>query len=125
MPCSQNHRVVWVGMAFKGHLAQPPAMSRDIFNWIRLLRAPSNLAWHVPRDGVSPASLGNLGQGFTNVSIKNFFLTSSLNLPSFSLNPSPLVLSQQALLKSLSSSFLRAPLKRLQQCLPAAFSSPG
>jgi len=38
-------------------------MSRDIFSWIRLLRAPSNLAWNVPRDGASTTSLGNLVPG--------------------------------------------------------------
>jgi len=37
------------------------------------------------------------------------FLISSLNLPSFSLKPLRLVLLQQALLKSLSSSFLQTP----------------
>jgi len=37
-------------------------VSRDIFNWIRLLRAPSNLAWNVSKDGTSPTSLGNLYQ---------------------------------------------------------------
>jgi len=36
----------WFGLerTFRGHLAQPPAVSRDIFNYIMLLRAPSNLA---------------------------------------------------------------------------------
>ena len=43
--------------------------------------------------------------------VKNFFLISNLNLPSFSLRPFPLVLSQQTLLKSLSPSFLYPPLK--------------
>ena len=86
-------------------------MSRDFFNWIRLLRAPSNLAWNVFRDGASTTSLGNLCQCFTTLSVKNFFLISSLNLPSFGLKPSPLVLSQQALLKDLSPSFLKAPIK--------------
>jgi len=37
-------------------------MSRDIFNQIRVLRAPSNLAWNGSRDGASPTSLGNLGR---------------------------------------------------------------
>ena len=69
----------------------PPAMSRDIFNHIKMLRAPSNLALSVSRAGASPTSLGNLCQGFTTLSMKNFFLISSLNLPSFSLEPLPLV----------------------------------
>jgi len=42
-------------------------VSRYIFNWIRLLRAPSGLAWNVSRDGASPISLGNLGQCFWNL----------------------------------------------------------
>jgi len=52
--------IEWFGLegTFKGHLVQPPAVSRDIFNWIRLLRAPSNLALNVSRDGASTTSLG-------------------------------------------------------------------
>jgi len=36
---------------FRGHLVQPPAVSRDIFNWVSLIGAPSNLALNVSRDG--------------------------------------------------------------------------
>jgi len=61
--------------------------------------------------GASTTHLGNLGQGFTTLSVKNFFLISSLNLPSLRLKPSPLVLSQQARLKSLSPAFLQPPFK--------------
>ena len=50
---------------FRGHLAQPPAVSRDIFNQTRFLRAPSNLALNVSKDGASTTSLGNLFQCFT------------------------------------------------------------
>ena len=99
---------------FRGHPAQPPVVSRDIFSQTRLLRAPSNLAWDVPRDGASPTSLGSLCQGFTTLSVKHFFLTSSLKLPSFSLKPSPPVLSLQALLKTPSPPFPQAPLKHWQ-----------
>jgi len=42
-------------------------MGRDIFNWMRLLKAPSNLAWDGSRDGASTTSLGNLGQGLTTL----------------------------------------------------------
>ena len=73
-------------------------MSRDIFNWIRLRRALSNLTLKVFRDGASTTSLGNLCQGFTTLTVKNFFLIPSLNLPSFCSKPLLLVLSQQALL---------------------------
>jgi len=44
-------------------------------------------------------------QCLTALTAQNFFLTSNLNLPSFSWKPFPLVPSQQTLLKSLSLSF--------------------
>ena len=50
--------------------------------------------------------LGNLCQCFTALSMKTFVLISSLNLLSSTLKLFPLVLSEQNLLKSLSSSFL-------------------
>jgi len=56
--------------------------------------------------GASTASLGNLCQCLTTLMVKNFFLISSLNLPSFSLEPFPLVLSLHSLVKSPSLSFL-------------------
>ena len=59
------------------------------------------------------------------VIVKNFFLISNLNLPSFSLRPFPLVLSQQLLLKSIPV-FLTTPLTdRLLSGLPGAFPCPG
>jgi len=105
------HRIIehfGVEATFKGHpVPTPPAVSRDIFNQTRLLRAPSSLTLNVSTDGTSTTSLGNLCQGFTTFSVKNFFLLSSVNLPSLSLKPLfALALSQQALLKSLSPSFL-------------------
>ena len=66
---------------------QPPAMSRDIFHQSMLLRAPSNLAMSTAREGAATASLGNLGQGLTTLTGKDFFLISNLNLPSFNLKP--------------------------------------
>ena len=62
----------------------------------RLPRTPSNLVWNASRDGASTASLGSLCQCLTALWVKNFFLTSNLNLPSFSLKPFPLVLSLSA-----------------------------
>lgn len=46
--------------------------------------------------------IGNLFQSFTTLWVKNFFLTSSLNLPSFSLKLLPLVPSLSAHVKSCS-----------------------
>jgi len=87
-------------LGWKGHLkliqSKPSAISGAIFNLTRSLRAPSSLALRVSRDGASPTS--------HHPQCKNFFLTSSLNHLSSSLKPSPLVLLQQTLLKSLSPS---------------------
>ena len=110
----QNHRTIekfGLEGTFKGHLVQPPAMSRDIFTQTRLLRAPSNLTFNVSRDGASTTFLGNLFQYFTTLQQKIFFLISSLNLTTFSLKPLPCVLSLQVLLKSLASCSLYAPFK--------------
>jgi len=63
----------------------PPAVDRDTFHQPRLLRAPSNL--HTAREGAATASLDSLCQCFTSLVVKNFFLISNLNLPSFILKP--------------------------------------
>ncbi|KAK4827897.1 hypothetical protein QYF61_022320 [Mycteria americana] len=99
-------------------------MSRDIFNQSRLLRAPSNLTLKVSRDGASTTSLGNLCQCFTTFIIKNFFLISSLNLPSFTLKPLPLVLSQQALPKRLKGCNKVSPGASLLQAEQPQLSQP-
>ena len=44
-------------------------MSRAIFHQTRSLRAPSNLALNTAREGAATASLGNLGQCLTTLSI--------------------------------------------------------
>jgi len=75
-------------------------MSRDIFHQTKVLRAPSNLILNTPREGVSTASLGNLFQCLTTLMVKNFFLVSHLNLPSFSLEQFPVVLSLHLLVIS-------------------------
>jgi len=74
-------------------------MSRDILPQPRVLRAPSNLALSTAREGAATASLGSLGQGLNTLMGKKFFLISDLNLPSFSLEPFPLVLSLHTLEK--------------------------
>ena len=52
----------------------------------------------------------------TTFVVKDFFLISSLNLPSFSLKPLLLVLSQKALLKKPLPVFLTSPLQVLKGC---------
>ncbi|KAK4831204.1 hypothetical protein QYF61_016041 [Mycteria americana] len=121
----RNHSIVWVGRdLYRSSSTTPPAMSRDIFNYIRLLRAPSNLALNVSRDGASTTSLGNLFHCFTTPTVKNFFLLSSLNLPSFTLKTLPLVLLQQALLKILKGCNKVSPEPSLLQDKQPQLSQP-
>ena len=67
----------------KCHLVQPPAMSRDTYSYIRLLRALSSLTLSVSRDGACTTSQGNLCQCLNTRIVNNFFLISNLNLSSF------------------------------------------
>jgi len=102
-------------------------MGRHIFHYIRLLKAPSQLTLNSSKEAASKTSLGILFQWFTTRIVKNFFLLSNLNLPSFTLKPLPLVLSLQVPLKSLSPFFLWVSLstERLRKGVPRVFSSPG
>ncbi|KAK4815356.1 hypothetical protein QYF61_001344 [Mycteria americana] len=93
-------------------------------NFRTILRAPSSLTLNVSRDGAPTTSLGNLCQCFTTVIVKKFFLISSLNLPSLSLKPLPLVLSQQALLKILKGHNKVSPKPSLLQAKPPQLSQP-
>lgn len=83
------HGIIEFGLegTFKGHLFQTPAVSRDIFNQIRLFRASSSLTLNVSSDG-------NLY--LTILIFKNFFPESGLRFSSFSLKPFLLVLLQQS-----------------------------
>ena len=76
-----------------------PAMNKDTYSYIRLLRVPSSLTLNVSRDRASTISLGNLFQCPAARIVKNNFLISNLNLSSLSLKPLIFVLSQQTLLK--------------------------
>ncbi|KAK4832076.1 hypothetical protein QYF61_020632 [Mycteria americana] len=94
------------------------------FQGLDLLQAPSNLTLNVARDGASTTSLGNLFQCFTTLIVKNFFLISSLNLPSFSLKPLPLVLSQQVLLKT-PFKYCKAAMRSPQSLLFSRLNNPS
>jgi len=89
----------WNG-PYRSSRSNPSALGRDPFHQTRLLRAPSNLALNTAKEGAATASLGNLGQGLNTFIVKNFFLRSNLNLPSFSLKSLLVVLSLLALVKS-------------------------
>jgi len=55
-------------------------------------------------------------QCLTILTVKNFFLIASSNLPSSNLKPFPLILLLPALIKSPSSVFLAGPLQVLEHC---------
>ena len=65
----------------KDHQSNPSATNSDTYSSIRSSEPPS-LTLSVSRDRAPNASLGNLGQCLTALSVQNFFLTSNLNLPS-------------------------------------------
>ena len=68
---------------------QPPALGLAVPCQIRLPRTPSSFIWSTARDKGTQTSVGSL---FQCLLVKNIPLTSNLNLHSFSLKPSPLVL---------------------------------
>ena len=102
---SKNH-LNWKGL-LKVIQSNTPAVSRNTYNLIRMLRAPVSLTLNVSKDKASATSLDNLFQCLTTLIVKYFFCISNLKLPSFNLKPFPLVPSPQTLLKNLSPSFLQ------------------
>ena len=91
-------------------------MGRDTFHQTRLLQAPSILALDTAREGAATASLGNLCQCLTTLTVKNFFLISNLNLPSFSLKMAEVLLMCQPV-RGQASRPLPPRRAGLQQCL--------
>jgi len=71
-----------------------------------MLKAPSSLVLNTSREREFITSLGNMFQCLTALIGKNFFAIYNLNLPSLSIKPFLLVLSQQALVKCPSPAFL-------------------
>ncbi|KFV66208.1 Cytosolic phospholipase A2 beta, partial [Dryobates pubescens] len=63
------------------------------------MQASSSLVLNTSRDGTPTTSQDNPFQGFTTLMVKNFFLTFSLNLPTSSFIPFPLVLSLPDILR--------------------------
>jgi len=58
-----SHRIIErLGLegTFKHHLVPAPAMARNIFHWIQLLKVPSNLTLNTSHDEASTAFMGNL-----------------------------------------------------------------
>jgi len=95
--------IEWVGLkgSFKDHLFQPLFRGQGHLSLDQVPQNPalSSLAWNTSRDGASTTSLGNRFWCLSTLIVKNFFLMPSVNLPSFSLKPLPLVLLLQALIK--------------------------
>ena len=104
-----NHRMGQVGGDLK--IINPPAGEQGWQPPDRLPRAPFNLALNAFRDGTSTTSMGSLFKCLTTLWVPHFFLTSSLNLSSFSLKPFPLVLSLSNHVKCQLPSCLYTPFK--------------
>lgn len=101
LSCQEIIRYFVFEVAFKSHLVQPPAMSRDIINWICLIRALSNTTLNISRDESPIISLSNLFQSCNTLIVNKFFLIYSLNPFCSSLKPFFPVLSLKELLKNL------------------------
>jgi len=106
------HRIV-ESFALKGPLntilSNSPAMNRD--SQIMLLRALYSLALNVSKDRTFTTSLGNPFQWLNTLIVESVFLTPNLNLPSFSLKPFPLAISQEILLSYLLPFFLQTSIR--------------
>jgi len=103
---SQNHRSGQVGRDLKDHESPaplPPAgLPTSTFNIAPGCPGPHPTSpWTPPGMG----HLSNLFQHLTTLIVKNFSLTSNLNLPSFNLKPFPLVLLLSTLSKSWKLNF--------------------
>jgi len=97
-----NHSMVWVGRNFKDHLVPSPCHEQGHLPLDQVAQSSIQPGLEHCQGGASTASLSNLCQCLITLIVKNFFLISSLNLPSFSFKPLPLLLSLHALVKSLS-----------------------
>ena len=109
-----NHRITeCYGLegTFRGHLAHSPCSEQGYLQPDEVTQRPvqSGLecfqTWHLHYFSGQPVPV------FHHPYHINFFLISSLNLPSLSLNTLLLVLSQQSLLKIFSPSFLQVPFR--------------
>lgn len=92
--------MVWIGRDLKIHAVQPPCCGQSHLLLDQAAQGPSSLALNISNDGESTASVGNLCEGLTTLSVKNFFLAPNLNLPSYSLKLLPIFLLLHALVKS-------------------------
>jgi len=99
--------IEWIGLegTFKDHLVQSPFHGQGHLPLDQVAQSPIQPALEHVREGAATASPGNLFQCFTTLTVQNFFLMSNLNLSSCSLKPLPLMLSLQALVKSLYLSY--------------------
>ena len=71
--------MVWTGKDLKIIQFQPSAMGRDVSHQTMPPKALSSLALNTARNGAFTTSLGNLCQGLTILTVKNFFLISILH----------------------------------------------
>jgi len=89
---------------FKDHLVQGPCHGQGHLPLDQVAQSPIQPGLEHSQGGASTAPLGNLFQCLTTLVVKNFFLISNLNLPSFNLKPlTPCPITTSPSKKSLSS----------------------
>jgi len=98
--------MICTGKGLTEQLIPKPCHGQGHLPLDQVAQSPIQPGLELLQGGASTASLGNLLQCLTTLIVKNFFFIPSLNLPSFSLKPLPLVLSLHALVKSTSPAFL-------------------
>ena len=108
-----NAHLVSTPFYVQGH--QPPAQA-----------AQSHIqpGLNASRDGASTTSLANLFQCITTLFVKNFLLTSNLNLPYLSLRPFSFVLSLSTFINSHSPSCLNTPFTYWKDTMRSPWSLP-
>jgi len=101
--------MVWVGRHLKAHLVPTPCHEQGHLPPDQVAQSSIQPGLEHCQGGGSHSFSGQPGPVFHPLMVKNFFLISNLNLPSFSLKPLPLVLSLHTPVQSPSPSFLWAP----------------
>jgi len=101
---------------FRGHLAQPPCSEHGYLPLDQVAQSPIQPGLERSQGWGLHCLSGQSVPVFHHSYGKNFYLISSLNLPSLSLKPLLLVLSQQALLKTFFPTFPTGPLQVLKGC---------
>jgi len=103
--------MVWVGRDLKAHPVSTPCHGQGCHPPAQAAQGPIQPGLECLQRWGTTAWLGTLCHGLATHSVNYFPLIADLNFPSFSLKPSPLIVSLSACVKSWSPSCLQVPCK--------------